>query len=93
MDLFASGINTRLPRYVSWLPDPDPWVVGASNQDRAKLTLYRFQHFNLFPNILRRLETRQMAFRQRLKTLSSQLGEAELKSATTPTANGGYFFM
>ena len=42
IDLFASSANAKLPRYISWLPDPHAYAVDAFNCSLAGLNLLCF---------------------------------------------------
>ena len=45
IDLFASRINTQLPRFVSWKPDPESCFVDAFTIDWERLNFYAFPPF------------------------------------------------
>ena len=58
MDMFASRLNSQLPRYVSWKPDPQATHVDALTIDWAdKGTLYMFPPFAMLSKILRKIHT------------------------------------
>ena len=45
IDLFAARINTQLPRFVSWKPDPESCFVDAFTTDWERLNFYAFPPF------------------------------------------------
>ncbi|XP_044147245.1 uncharacterized protein LOC122935540 [Bufo gargarizans] len=60
IDLFASRLNTHLPRFFSWRPDPEAEAVDAFLQNWASALHYAFPPFAMIPRML--LQTRrQMA--------------------------------
>ena len=42
MDLFATRLNTKLPLYVSPIPDPQAWAVDALNIPWENLVAYAY---------------------------------------------------
>ena len=47
VDLFASRLNTHLPKFVSWKPDPNTWWVNAFSINWADELFYAFPPFCL----------------------------------------------
>ncbi|XP_044124960.1 uncharacterized protein LOC122919834 [Bufo gargarizans] len=57
VDLFASRLNTQLPRFFSWRPDPLAEAVDALLQHWGGALMYAFPPFALIPRVL--LQVRQ----------------------------------
>lgn len=57
VDLFATRHTTRLPNYVSPLPDPQAQGVDAFTDSGQGRDLYAFPSMCLVPQVLHRLET------------------------------------
>ncbi len=55
IDLFATRLNTQLPRYVSWLPDPGAEAVDAFTVDWGKELFYAFPPFCLIDKCLQKV--------------------------------------
>ncbi len=55
IDLFASNLNNKLPRYVSWHRDPYSEHVDAFTLDWTDLNAYIFPPFSLFIRIVQKL--------------------------------------
>lgn len=47
IDMFASRLNTQLPKYISWMPDADAVFVDAFSNDWSTEFLYIFCPFSL----------------------------------------------
>lgn len=56
IDLFASRLNYRLERYVSFRPEPHAYAVDAFSFDWTNEFAYIFSPFVLIPRILQKLE-------------------------------------
>ena len=56
IDLFASHLNNKLPRYVSWLPDENSSHCDAFCLDWSKFYSYAFPPFCLIGKVLRKVE-------------------------------------
>lgn len=56
MDLFASRINTQVPTYVSWKPDPSAAYINAFSVNWENRSLYAFLPFRIIGRVLRRLQ-------------------------------------
>ena len=52
IDLFASALNFRLPKYCSRCPDAQAWRIDALSFPWTDLRLYAFPPFSLLPRIL-----------------------------------------
>ena len=59
IDLFASRISHQIPKYVSWLPDPEAWKVNAFSFNWDLKGIYCFPPFCLISRILHRLTLQQ----------------------------------
>ena len=55
IDLFASALNFRLPKYCSRCPDVQAWKIDALSFPWTGLRLYAFPPFTLLPRILDKL--------------------------------------
>ena len=57
VDLFATRLNTKLPLYVSPIPDPQAWAVDALNIPWENLVAYTFPPTALLPKVLQKLQS------------------------------------
>ena len=57
IDIFASRLNTKLARYISWLPDPNAEAVDAFTLDWAKFEFYAFPPFCLVARCIQKIKT------------------------------------
>ena len=55
IDLFATNLNTKLPTYVSPIPDPQAWVVDALNISWKNIIGYTFPPTALLPRVVQKL--------------------------------------
>lgn len=55
IDLFASRKNRKLPKYVSWHPEPDSWRVDAFSFDWDQHFFYAFPPFSMVARVARKL--------------------------------------
>ena len=55
VDMFASRLNTQLPTFVSWQPDPEAFAIDAFTLNWGKLDLYAFPPFCLVDRCLKKL--------------------------------------
>ena len=55
IDLFASRLNTKLDRFVSWRPDPDAVAVDAFTMDWSNTFFYAFPPFCLITRCLQKI--------------------------------------
>lgn len=55
IDLFASSVNNKCPRFVSWFPDPLACAVDAFSLDWRDLRFYAFLPFILILRDLRKI--------------------------------------
>ena len=55
IDLFASRLNSQLPKYVSWKPDPSAFNTKAFAIDWADKNLYAFPPFRIIGRLLKKL--------------------------------------
>ncbi|XP_044140287.1 uncharacterized protein LOC122930766 [Bufo gargarizans] len=60
IDLFASRLNTQLPRFFSWRPDPAAEAVDAFLQSWSGFLMYAFPPFAMIPRMLLQVR-RQLA--------------------------------
>ena len=57
VDLFATSLNTKLPLYVSPIPDPEAWAVDALNIPWENLVAYAFPLTALLPKVVQKLQS------------------------------------
>ena len=57
VDLFATSLNTKLPTYVSPIPDPQAWAVDALNISWENLVAYAFPPTALLPKVVQKLQS------------------------------------
>ena len=57
IDLFASRLNAQLPRFISWLPDPEAETVNAFTVNWGPLKFYAFPPFCLISKCLSKVMT------------------------------------
>ena len=55
IDLFASRINKKCKKYISWLPDPDSVAVDSFTIFWKKLRFYAFPPFSIILKVLRKI--------------------------------------
>jgi len=55
IDLFATSINSKCHRFVSWIPDPLAYSVDAFSLDWSKYYFYAFPLFILILRVLRKI--------------------------------------
>ena len=55
IDLFATRLNTKLPTYVSPIPDPQAWAVDALNISWKNIVGYAFPPTALLPRVVQKL--------------------------------------
>jgi len=59
VDLFASRLNTQLPKFVSWQPDPEALHIDAFKLNWADIDGYMFPPFSLVNSCLQKLMLEQ----------------------------------
>ena len=57
VDLFATRLNTKLPLYVSPIPDPQAWAVDALNVRWENLVAYAYPTTALLPKVVQKLQS------------------------------------
>jgi hypothetical protein len=55
VDLFASRLNCQVPRFYSWLPDPDAEIIDAFTTSWEGEYAYAFPPFNLIGRVLQKM--------------------------------------
>lgn len=55
VDLFASRINKKCEKFVSWRRDPEAWAVDAFTLDWSKFYFYAFPPFCLILKVLQKI--------------------------------------
>ena len=56
IDLFASRLNAKVEKYVSWGPDPNAWKVDAFSLKWTNAFFYVFPPFSLVGRVLRKMK-------------------------------------
>lgn len=56
IDIFASRLNTKCKKYISWHRDPDAYVVDAFTISWKKFFFYGFPPFSIILKTLRKIE-------------------------------------
>lgn len=56
VDLFASRINSKLPKYVTYLPDPLAYAIDAFTLHWTQELFYIFPPFSLIAKIIQKIE-------------------------------------
>jgi hypothetical protein len=56
VDLFAAAWNCQLPKFVSWIPQPNSAAVNAFSLSRFHLRAYAFPPFALIPRCLAKIK-------------------------------------
>ena len=59
IDLFASSLNAKCHRFVSWGPDSSAWIIDAFSFSWADLYVYAFLPFAILNRTLTKLEEDQ----------------------------------
>ena len=52
LDPFASRVNKQLPKFDSWHPEPEAWVIDTFLLVRKQMYFYMFRPFNLVEKVL-----------------------------------------
>ena len=55
IDIFASHLNTKLSRYISWFPDKSATFCDAFSLNWSNLHSYAFPPFNLIGRVLQKV--------------------------------------
>ena len=55
IDLFASWLNTQLPEFISYRPDPESKAVNAFTQSWTDLKFYAFPPFICLPRVIQKI--------------------------------------
>ena len=56
IDLFASRLNHKVPKYISWRPDPNAHAVDALSVNWSNMFFYAFPPFNMIGKVLQKVE-------------------------------------
>ena len=59
IDLFASRLNAKVPRFVSWSPDPSAFACDAFSLIWKEFNVYAFPPFSLISRVVVHLKRRQ----------------------------------
>lgn len=59
IDLFASRINTKCTKFISWRKDPDAFGVDAFTIEWKKLKFYAFPPFSIISQVLQKIINEQ----------------------------------
>ena len=55
IDMFASRLNAKVQKYVSWEPEPDNWKTDAFSFKWDNLFIFCFPPYSLLPRVVRKL--------------------------------------
>ena len=55
IDLFASRLNTQLPEFISYRPDPESKAVNAFTQSSTELKFYALPPFLCLPRVMQKI--------------------------------------
>ena len=55
IDLFATRVNTKCAKYISWFPDPSATAIDAFTLNWAKYYFYAFPPFSLISRVLQKI--------------------------------------
>ena len=55
VDLFATRLNNKLPKYVSWCPDPGACAIDAFTLNWSQFTFYAFPPFSCIPKVISKI--------------------------------------
>ena len=55
IDLFASRLNAKTAKFVSWHPQPGAVVIDAFSLSWANINCHAFPHFSLLPRVLAKI--------------------------------------
>ena len=56
MDMFATRLNNKLPRYCAWKPDPGAEIIDAFTVSWEGMYIYAFPPFNLIGRVLQKIK-------------------------------------
>ena len=56
IDLFASRLNSQLPKYVSWRPEPESFAIDAFSMNWGDIKFYCFPPFSVIPAVLQKVK-------------------------------------
>lgn len=59
IDMFASRLNAKITKYVSWEPEPDNWRTDAFSIKWSNMYIYCFPPFSLLPRVVRKIQKDQ----------------------------------
>jgi hypothetical protein len=82
VDLFASRLNHKVEKYISWKPDPQAYAVDAFTQNWADMKFYAFPPFSL----IRTHTTQNAGGVGRRDSCSSMLDHTSLVSSSNENA-------
>lgn len=61
VDMFASRLNAKIRKYVSWEPEPFNWRTDAFSFKWTGLYIYCFPPFSLLPRVVRKIQREGVA--------------------------------
>ena len=85
IDLFATNLNTKLPTYVSPIPDPQAWAVDVLNISWKNMIGYAFPPTALLPRVVQKLLSQQCRLILIAPVVLGPGGTVTRHPETTPT--------
>ena len=58
IDIFASSFNKQLPKYVSWMPDPESCIIDCMNTYLENTYIYAFPPFRMVWPTIKKIDKR-----------------------------------
>ena len=58
IDIFASSFNKQLPKYVSWMPDPESCIIDCMNTYLENTYIYAFPPFSMVWPTFKKIDKR-----------------------------------
>ena len=55
IDLFATRLNCKVPRFIAWYPDPEAWAVDAFAWSWSGLKFYAFPPFSVVGKVIEKV--------------------------------------
>ena len=56
IDMFASRLNKQLPKYASWMPDPESYIIDCMSTSWENTYIYAFPPFNMIWTTINKIE-------------------------------------
>ena len=59
IDMFASRLNKQLPKYVSWMPDPESYIIDCMSTSWENTYIYVFPPFSMIWPTINKMENKE----------------------------------